>query len=86
MNGQDEVMSRFQRVLRGYWAMLVFLVVALGLQIANRVFGWNVAWLQLMLSVAPLVVSVYVFRVLWKQSDHPAFHGRDGERSRRRGN
>ena len=65
--------------------MLAFLVVALGLHIANRVLEWDLAWLQLVLSVVPLVVSVCVFRVLWKQSDHPAFHGRDGERSRRGG-
>lgn len=62
--------------------MLVVLAVALGLYIANRAFEWNLAWLQLVLSVVPLVSNVYLFRMLWKQSDHPAFHGRDGERPR----
>ncbi|MFD3444728.1 hypothetical protein ACFDTO_09040 [Microbacteriaceae bacterium 4G12] len=62
--------------------MLVVLAVALGFYIANRALEWNLAWLQLVLSVVPLVMILYVFRVLWKQSDHPAFHGSDGERPR----
>lgn len=62
--------------------MLVVLVLALVLFVANRVLDWNLAWMELGLIVVPLVLNIYTFRILWKQSDHPAFHGRDGERSR----
>ena len=67
-------MTRLSRLSPWYWVMLAALVIALVLYVANFVLGWGLAWLSLVLVLVSLVSNVYIFRQLWKQTDHRAFH------------
>ena len=44
--------------------------------ISDLVFGWAPSWLMLVVWIVLLVGNIFTFRMLWKQSDHTAFHSR----------
>lgn len=75
---QDDVMSRVRRLSPWYWVMLSVLLVAWGVFVSNLFLDWAPKWLTSAALLVPLVASVYTFRMMWKQTDHPAFHGRVG--------
>jgi hypothetical protein len=74
-------MSRLRQVSPWYWVLLVILVASGGLFVANHVLGWGLIWAPIGMFLVTLVTNIFTFRQLWKQSDHPAFHNRDGKDS-----
>ena len=79
---QDEVMSRLRSLSPWYWVMLSALLVALGVFVSDLFLDWAPKWLTFTATLAPLAAGIYTIRLLWKQTDHPAFHG--DERSTKR--
>lgn len=54
--------------------MLGALVVVGVLWVSDLVVGWAPRSLLPVVMVIVLASNVFTFRLLWKQSDHPAFH------------
>ena len=59
--------------------MLAILIASGGLFFANQAFGWRLTWAPTVMILVTMAANVFTFRQLWKQSDHPAFHNRDGK-------
>lgn len=68
-------MSRPRQLSPWYWVMLGALVLAAVLFVTNLVSGWAPNWLPLAVMLIVLGSNIFTFRMLWRQSDHPAFHG-----------
>lgn len=69
-------MTRIRRLSPWYWVILGATFLGLGVFVTNLLYDWAPKWLTLVASLIPLVAAIYVGRMLWKQSDHPAFHGK----------
>ncbi|MBG6214746.1 putative membrane channel-forming protein YqfA (hemolysin III family) [Cryobacterium sp. CAN_C3] len=58
-----------------YRMMLGALFLGLVALVTDTVFDWAPNWLILAFYAILFTSNVYTFRMLWKQTDHPAFHG-----------
>jgi hypothetical protein len=70
----DGSMPRIRHLSRWYWAFLIVVLTFTGLAVANQLLGWEQGWIIAALPIVGIATSIYTFRLLWKQSDHPAFH------------
>ncbi|MBG6215166.1 hypothetical protein RCH23_003090 [Cryobacterium sp. CAN_C3] len=68
-------MSRLRSLSPWYWVVLSAFLVACGVFVSDLFLDWAPKWLTFTASLAPFAVSIYTIRLLWKQTDHPAFHG-----------
>ena len=67
-------MSRLRKFSPWYWVMLgAYGTVGL-LWVLNLALGWGLAWVPLVAMLTVLASNAFVLRMLWKQSDNPAFH------------
>lgn len=67
-------MSRFRHLSPWYWVVLVTLLVTGALSVANQLLGWEQKWIMFAVPIVFIAASIFTFRMLWKQTDHPAFH------------
>lgn len=68
-------MSRLRRLSPSYWVMLGVYVVVGALWVSDLLVGWAPSGLLLPVVLATAFASsVFAFRLMWKQTDHPAFH------------
>jgi CHASE2 domain-containing sensor protein len=67
-------MSRLRQLSPLYWVMLGALAVAGLFLVCHYAFGWGPRWLPLVVLSVVFASNLFTFRMLWKQSDHPAFH------------
>ena len=68
-------MSRLRRLSPSYWVILGLYIVVGALWVSDLFIGWAPSGLLLpVLLATTFASSVYTVRILWKQSDHPAFH------------
>ena len=68
-------MSRLRSLSPWYRVMLSALLLACGVFVSDLFLDWAPKWLTFTASLAPLAAGIYTFRLRWKQTDHPAFHG-----------
>lgn len=61
--------------------MLSALLVACGVYVSNLFLDWAPKWLTFAASLVPLAAGIYTFRLLWKHTDHPAFHAMTGKQN-----
>jgi len=67
-------MPRTRHLSRWHWVILAAALTFAAVSVANLLFGWDNEWITAALPVVGIATSIYTFRLLWKRSDHPAFH------------
>ena len=72
-------MPRRRQLSPWYWVMIAAMAVAGVLLVSHFAFDWGPRWLPLAVSGVVLASNIFTFRMLWKQSDHAAFHPREDD-------
>ncbi len=70
-------MARFRQLSPWYWIVLGALLLLGVVSVANLVLGWEQTWIIVATPLVGIGTSIFTFRLLWKQWDHPSFHPDD---------
>jgi hypothetical protein len=67
-------MSRLRQRSPWFWFLLGGLTVFGGMWVSDLFVEWMPKWLRLVAILFVFLANVYTFRMLWRATDHPAFH------------